>query len=278
MKTRAIIAAAALLALAFAPAAQASPSWQDGLFQQSSITNCVSIIQGTPYQEIGSEAYTGQYADPNALPGVGDTFYTHVVVVALGNACSGQRAHIEITPPSGVSLAITAGTPVFCYALNFNVSPATASPDTADCPQSPQGTVYGYGSSFDAVNPSQTWPLPQGEGWELQIPVTSNRVLNGGFGACADCMGYAVKMFDGNSSPVLQPHQGLFVQAASTGGGGLPGGSGGAPPPAPTGTGTTTPPASAPVTSSATPTPAPAGKKCKRKHRAAAAKKCKKKR
>jgi hypothetical protein len=265
-----IAAAAAALTLTIAPSAQASPAWSDGLYQDSMITNCQSIIIGSPYQEVGTRSYTGQFVDPGALPGVNQTFYTHIVFVGLGNSCAGQRAHIEITPPSGVSLAITAGTPVYCYALNFNANPPTASQDTADCPQSPQATVFGYGSSFDAVNPPQTWPLPPGYGWELQIPVKSNRVLNGGFGACADCMGYAVKMLDGNSNPVLQPHQGLFV-AASGGGGGTPGGSGGAP--GGSGGGGNGSAGAGAGAAPAAPS-LPARKKCKKaKHRAAIAKK-----
>src|SRR5665648_855208 len=41
-------------------------AWYDGLHKYSSITNCVSIIQGKPYSEKGMETYVGFRADPEA--------------------------------------------------------------------------------------------------------------------------------------------------------------------------------------------------------------------
>jgi hypothetical protein len=104
------------------------------------------------------------------------------------------------------------------------------------------------------------WPLPQGRGWEIQIPVTSNRALNGGFGACADCSGFATKILDGNSSPLLFPRQGLFVNNDVAGGGGPPAGTGG------TGKGLK-PNAQKPAPTPVTPTPPATTKKCKKKQK-----------
>ncbi len=107
------------LALPAPAAAQTTPApgWYDGLIQYSSITNCVSIIQGFPYQEYGVGTYVGFYGDPNnALPAPNTTYYVHVVIYGLGNSCSGMRAFVDVALPANTSLAITAATPVRCYA------------------------------------------------------------------------------------------------------------------------------------------------------------------
>src|SRR5262245_4463157 len=282
-----IAVTAAALTLAFAPSAQAAPSWKDGLVQKSTVTNCQSIIFGSPIQEDGAWTWTGQYVDPGNLPGINETFYVHVVVGAVGNPCpGGQYAHFEFIPPSGVSLAIDGTHPVFCWAINWNNSPATAQQEpafpTGACPQAGAGGGFGNGPSFDAqTSPTseQAWPMAQGYGWEIQIPVRSNRVLNGGFGACGDCQRFLTYVIDGNSSPQLFPSQGLFVDNSgggsnTPGGGGGTGGAGGGLRP--------TPPPTRPTPPAATPASAPApvvGKKCKKKKgRAAVAKKKKCKR
>ena len=48
------------------PLAPNAAAWYDGLIQYSTITNCVSIIQGLPYQEYGMGTYVGFRADPDA--------------------------------------------------------------------------------------------------------------------------------------------------------------------------------------------------------------------
>jgi hypothetical protein len=226
-------------AMAFASSAQAAPSWSDGPVEKSQITNCASIIFGSPTQEDGAWTWTGQFVDPANFPNINEVFYMHVVAGATGNSCSGQYVHFELNPASGVAFA--PGNPIFCYAINWNTNPPSAqqeptwqmanSPTDGACPQTGEGGGLGYGLSFDAYNEAGTaadpWPLPQGRGWEIQIPVTSNRALNGGFGACADCSGFATKLLDGNSSPLLFPRQGLFVNNAVPGGGAAPGGTGG---------------------------------------------------
>ena len=84
-------------------------SWYDGLIQYSTITNCVSIIQGFPYQENGAGTYVGFRADPDAgQPSPNTIYYVHVVVAGMGNACSGERAYIDLALPANTSLAIDA--------------------------------------------------------------------------------------------------------------------------------------------------------------------------
>ena len=90
-----------------APTAANASVWYDGLIQYSMITNCVSIIQGFPYQENGVGTYVGFLADPNAgKPAPNTTYYVHVVIAGLGNSCSGMRAYVDVALPASTALAI----------------------------------------------------------------------------------------------------------------------------------------------------------------------------
>ena len=98
------------------PQQPASASWYDGMIQYSTITNCVSIIQGLPYQENGVGTYVGFMADPNGgQPMPNQSYYIHVVIAGLGNSCSGQRAYIDLALPANSSLAINSTDKVRCY-------------------------------------------------------------------------------------------------------------------------------------------------------------------
>ena len=193
---------------AASPAAAAGYAWYDGGIQESVITNCVSMIQGAPYLENGAAAYVGFYANPDSgQPAPGDTYYVHVVVYGLGNSCSGQYAVPEIALPPNTTLAITNATPIICYA-------GYASPwarDTVNCPTALGASSYHPGAySILPKVGDPYWPLPQGAGWEFQIPVTSSTALSN-----AALRGYAW-MLDGNSSPWLAPTQGVYVFNAAT--------------------------------------------------------------
>src|SRR5436190_14576978 len=97
--------------------AEAQPQWYDGGIQYSTITNCGSIIQGYPYQEYGAGTFVGFNANPTATqPSPNTTYYIHVYVAGLGNACSGQRFYVDVALPPSTSLAITGGTPMYCLA------------------------------------------------------------------------------------------------------------------------------------------------------------------
>jgi hypothetical protein len=224
--------------LVFASSAHAAPSWSDGPVQRSYIQNCISYSFPQPYVEEGAWTWSGQYLDPANPPNVNETFYVHVVAGAVGNACSGQRVHFEILglPVAGMSLDITPSTPVFCWAINWNTNPASAQQEPAwpagACPQYGAPPVFNSGAaSFDSqvdnAGNQQTWPLPQGRGWEIQIPVKVDHALNGGFGNCNDCNRFESFIIDGNSSPRLVSSQGLFVNNNQPGGGGGPGGTAG---------------------------------------------------
>ena len=219
--------------LASAGPAQAANKWFDGGIQRSYITNCASVIFGSPYTEEGAWNWVGFYSDENNFPDAGQVFYIHTVFAAVGNSCSGQYARPEISLPSGVQLAISQQTPVFCYA--FDIQSGQSSQKPAACPQQASQGSYGGQYGFNC-NPNDTgnchssgvFPVPQGKGWELQIPVVSNRQLRGTLASPCDCLHGFTKMLDGNSSPVLNPNAGLVNDPPPAGGGG--GGGGGTTP------------------------------------------------
>jgi hypothetical protein len=150
--------------------AGAAVSWYDGAISYSTITNCVSIIQGFPYQENGAGTYVGFLAEPSAgQPAPNQTYYIHVVIAGMGNSCSGMRAYLDVSLPASTSLAIDATHHVYCFADGVQVS-------AAECPQSLPASSYNPGAyallSTDTAH-ANLWPLPQGHNWEFQIPVRS---------------------------------------------------------------------------------------------------------
>jgi len=180
--------------------------WYDGSIQYSTITNCVSIIQDTPYTEYGAGTYVGYFAHPDAgQPAVNDVYYVHVVVEAIGNACSGQQGYIDIGLPSNTTLAISGSNPVYCFANGVALTPAS------DCPQTLPGSSYNTGMyQIPPPAPYITWPMPIGQPWEFQIPVRSTTTLtSSNFQA-------KVLVLDGNSSPWLNPTAPVYVWAGSS--------------------------------------------------------------
>jgi hypothetical protein len=180
-----------------------SNTWYDGAIQYSTITNCFSIIQGAPYQEYGAGTYVGFLADPeNALPSPNTTYYVHVVVAGLGNACSGMRAYLDLGLPANTTLAIDYSNPVYCFYNGLPIDPPS------ECPQVLPPSSYNPGF-YEIPSPDSahayTWPIPQGSFLEIQIPVRSSSQLTN------SAMVGRVWMLDGNDSPWLQPQQGVYV-------------------------------------------------------------------
>ncbi len=184
------------------PNAPTAAAWYDGLIQYSTITNCISIIQGLPYQEYGMGTYVGFRADPDAgQPSPNTVYYVHVVVAGMGNACSGQRAVVDLSLPANTTLAIDATNKVYCY---FDSTALAAN----ECPQSFQSSSYNPGAywipSVDAAH-AYTWPIPQGHFLEIQVPVKSSTALTN------STLQAHVWALDGNSSPWLHPQEGVYV-------------------------------------------------------------------
>jgi predicted outer membrane repeat protein len=185
------------------PSSPIAAAWYDGMIQYSTVTNCVSIIQGLPYQENGVGTFVGFYADPNAnLPSPNTTYYLHIYVAGLGNPCSGTRLYVETTLPANTVITRDASHPIYCFYDGVQISPASS------CPQTLPASTLNPGAyeipSTDAPH-GYTWPLVQGHTLEFQIPVKSSTALtNSPFHA-------NIWAIDGNSSPWLQPQQGVYV-------------------------------------------------------------------
>jgi len=214
------------LALILATAALAKPRWIDGLTVHSTVQSCSSVAIGQPLDIKGAIAQVGFFADPNALPKVGQTFYTRVFLGGVGEPCAKQAASMELVLPVGVKLAITAKTPVRCLAL----TPTTTAKITAaqGCPQ--RARRGSYGLMFSRTTRSDgLWALPAGEGVFVDVPLRSARKLNGirsGVPSCGrregqppcpagrarDHLQVGVRMYDGNDNPWLVPTVGLYTR------------------------------------------------------------------
>lgn len=212
----------ALIALACASAsASAAEQWNDGTSEQSTLFNCVL---GIP--ETGALTYAGYKADPSALPRAGDVFYGHAVFGAAMEACTGdQFGELDVVLPPGVSLAIDAAHPVYCF-YEDNQGPVQP---YSPCPtHAVNGT---YGPQFTSGDGGGPWDMPAGRLIEVQFPLVSNRELKGPAGGhCPeslselsaypqhDCLITALHVADGDTDPWLLPNEELVVSpgAAST--------------------------------------------------------------
>src|SRR5688500_7424796 len=75
------LVAGALVAnpLVGAPPASAAVVWRDGAPQTTRVINCVGIIQGQPWEEVGVNTWVGFSTDPDAgKPEVGQVYYVHI--------------------------------------------------------------------------------------------------------------------------------------------------------------------------------------------------------
>jgi hypothetical protein len=209
-----IALAGALVAMVFtASAAQAAPSWHDGVVDYSYSVNCSSMIFGTPYLEATAGSYAGVYVDDANLPDAGEVFYVRMTVAGLGAPCAGPYAHMELALPTDVNLAISQDFPVFCYGQRPNGNQWVR--ETAACRQTPGQGAHGY--TFGSPD-GAPYPLPQGAFWQIQVPVYSTKPLSGIAGTrvsgCGDCFFTPIQILDGGSSPFQFARQYLNVSAA----------------------------------------------------------------
>ncbi|HEX6833008.1 MAG TPA: hypothetical protein VF132_05695 [Rudaea sp.] len=102
-----------VVSVASPPARAIQLPWYEGVFQN--IGTDFNCIVGTP--EIRVQGYAAQtWHDAHNPPAVGDVFYAQVVLSHPGNPCAGSAVGLEILLPPGVTPAISAGNPVFCFA------------------------------------------------------------------------------------------------------------------------------------------------------------------
>ena len=199
------------LGLGLAPgpagAAAAAGGFVDGTDERSTITNCASVINGSPYDEDGAAAFTGVYRDTTSTPPeptVGQSVYMRIVVYGLGFSCAGQRFLPAVSLPAGVGF--DRSLPILCGSDRVRYT---------DCPQWSNVVAFPYVVGAQAyrstdTGAAQTWPLEQGRVWDFRFPIRSSTAQT------AATLQAHVKMFDGNRSPLLHPRAPLYVFPAGT--------------------------------------------------------------
>lgn len=167
-----VLSAAALLSALAPSGASAAYQWADGVSHATQV-QCIDGTGGSPIYQ-ATTTYTGFYVDTNNLPKVGDVYYVHWVTGGvMPTGCPGGYAVPEIVPPEGSELAISAQTPVVCYAIDFTASSAQRA--DSNCPQTASQGAHGYRFKIQNVPNISSWPIPRGKGWEIQVPLRATR-------------------------------------------------------------------------------------------------------
>jgi hypothetical protein len=224
LRTLSVTAIGLLAALLAAAPAQAALQWHSGTSESSVVLNCNFA------QEPGIQANAEFQSDPQAIPGVGDVFYVRSVIARIGDGCGiDMLGHVEIVPPPGVTAAISGQNPVRCQWLD--IATGALSP-AGGCPQEVQEAVYGPG--FDQLTPggatpTYPWRIAYQQALVIEIPLRSNRGLQGTSPTCGrlegdppctlpsqsgDTLQFTVRMLDAWSSAWLSPYVPLFVNGA----------------------------------------------------------------
>jgi hypothetical protein len=220
MRSSIVLAVVVLVVGAAAPsAASAAATWNSGALSESTITDCVSIINGTPMSSPGAGVTASVYEDYAAPPAAGTPYYLAVDVFGIGDACSGQAADIHMTLPANTSLSVGLATPLQCFPLlsNGNTVSTGLADSSGACPQNPQPDGSGgftfdmaANAGFDATSFFPAWAIPIGAGVELHIPVVTTVATPQGT-ATAN-----VHMLDGNSDPTLSSSVPVIVGGTGT--------------------------------------------------------------
>lgn len=214
-----------VLALAVPTAATAKPGWIDGQTVRSTVVACAPSTLGAPVLTAGVLAQVGFYADPRALPRVGQTFYSRIFIGGSGEPCVTQFATVELVLPLGVRPAVSKRTPIRCSSFTVRTPAVPAQ----GCPRALARGRYG----LHVVRTNRAdgmWELPRGQGYFIDVPLRSARTLRGigsNLPACGrraegppcppaqarDYLQAAVFVADGNRNPWLVPQVGLFVRS-----------------------------------------------------------------
>jgi len=159
--------------------------WYYGPYEYQIGTDTPCTLSGT---EPRLNGYAGQsLLPPNLTPAVGEIFYAKLLLGAPGNPCLGSAVDIQLILPGGVTTAVSAANPVFCFArLKPNAQHAYYWLDNLaydidyGCPQSfPQGS---YGLRILAPNGgvgAGLWGMANGLYLEFLVPLTASVPQNG---------------------------------------------------------------------------------------------------
>jgi hypothetical protein len=185
------IAASGLAASAFA----FTPPWYYGPLNPQIGTD-TACLSSPPITETRVAGYSGyNYWPPYQpssipfaqLPAVGEVFYAKLVLSHPGNPCAGSAVGIELLLPAGVSTAISANNPVFCYARtppnvnhNYYLLIDLGSDSGYGCPQAFSQGIQGL--AIRAPNNSAgggSWGMAAGFYLEFMVPLKSAVAQNG---------------------------------------------------------------------------------------------------
>ena len=185
-------AASGLAASAFAY----TPPWFYGPInpQIGTDTACLSDPPITETRVAGYSGYT--YYPPYQLsliplaqlPAIGEIFYAKLVLSHPGNPCAGSAVGIELLLPAGVTTAISADNPVFCFA---RTPPGGTHPNNYllinlgndsgyGCPQAFSQGIQGL--AIRAPNGGAgggSWGMAAGFWLEFLVPLTSSVAQDG---------------------------------------------------------------------------------------------------
>ncbi len=174
----------ALLGLG-APPAHAASKWNSGVSTYSTITNCPSIIWGTPYREFGIGAFVSYWGDQGSTPlkpATGETTYMSTYVLLVGSHCSDPYIFPQFHLPAGVQFDKTQ--PIECYYTPPGGGAQQKITHSQQCPQWSNVAADGfYASSYPGWNTG--WPLRQdangnnGAGWEFLVPIRATSQQSG---------------------------------------------------------------------------------------------------
>jgi len=232
---RALLAlAAAALAASVVPASAAAQvpasdvPVDPGVSEASQVVLCgTDFLGGAPIVVEGAKGFVALplLGQP---PRVGEVFYAFALVGAIGDSCVTQLAHVEVLPPVGVELAISAQTPVVCeYGDGTTTTPVSVA---EGCPQAGAAGLHGVALNR-TTRADGLWELPLGRTLTLKVPLRATRPLaglGGGTPSCArlrgappcrpdqagDSLQVATWVLDGQGDPWLVPYNALTAVAA----------------------------------------------------------------
>ena len=193
---------ATVLGLGAAPA-NAAEKWNSGSTKYTTITNCPSIIWGSPYQEYGIGAFVSYWGDQTTnpvSPATGSTTYLNTYAMLVGSHCGTPKLFPRFVLPGGVEFDKTQK--IRCFYTPPGPGTQREITLAAECPQWSSVSANGYYTS------SQTgwnggWPLPSGtdyqngSAWEFWVPVKATSQQWG------SQLTTELSIADGNAGPTL---------------------------------------------------------------------------
>lgn len=196
---------------AFAAPADAAVTGHQGAMDHTLVVNCTSVELGSPTTEWGMTLVAGAAYDDAVPLKVGDVFYAGVYVAAVGNPCPTQSFYPDLTLPAGISAAVSAASPIQCWHEDFSGATTVETRDTTHCPAAVGAPEAGgtVGLPSHGLSGSGAWPIPQGEGYEIDVPLVATR-------AYAGPISFPTQTIDGNLNQIWAPDVTVDVVAGST--------------------------------------------------------------